>query len=50
VRTRFLRPLGFCHRELCRKHSSPRISQKVEVVPDVEVFEEIGEFGDEELD
>ena len=36
-----LETLGFGHRELGRKHSSPRIPQKIEVVLDVEVFEEI---------
>jgi hypothetical protein len=45
-----LETLGFGHSELCREHSSPRIPQKIEIVLDFEVFEEVVEFGDEELD
>jgi hypothetical protein len=45
-----LETFGFGHCELGREHSSPRIPQKIKISLDVEMFEEIVEFGDEELD
>lgn len=45
-----LKTLGFGHGELSGEHGSPGVSDEIEIVFDVEMFEEIGEFGDEELD
>ena len=36
--------------KLCCEHGTPRVAQKVEIVVYFEVFEEVVEFGDEELD
>lgn len=41
---------GFSQSELCRELGSPRIPYEIEIFPDLEVFEEIVEFVDEELD
>ena len=36
--------------ELCRKYGTPRMAHKVEIFVDLEMSEEVVEFGDEELD
>ena len=39
---------GCC--ELCCEHPSPRVTQKIEILVDFEVFEQVVELGDEEVD